>query len=94
MRHATEGQPADGFPVPGDIERVSLCRESHLLATEQCRLASASAVGLSTEHDGTYEELFAYGTAPRQPCPVHTAEMNSGEVSVTLGAAPLSFFPQ
>jgi penicillin-binding protein 1A len=85
MLHATNGQAPEGFPVPGEIERVVLCRESHLLATEYCRLAGGVAASESSRGDGTYEEVFASGTAPREPCPIHTEP--NGEESSADGAA-------
>jgi len=81
MRRATANQPPDPFEVPTDIERVTLCRVSHLRATPACRLGvmSGSAaeslsdtdIGAAAQPAGVYDELFMMGTAPEEYCPMH-----------------------
>ena len=52
MQSATANQPSDRFEVPPDIERVTLCRASHLRATPACRFGvmSGSVAESLTEH--------------------------------------------
>jgi penicillin-binding protein 1A len=84
MRRATANQPPDTFEVPPDIERVTLCRASHLRATPECRLGHLSPSVAGSFDDtlvraaaweaGVYDELFMTGTAPEEYCPIHGAE--------------------
>jgi penicillin-binding protein 1A len=82
MKRATADSKRDAFPQPADIQRVTLCRASGQLATDQCRLAATAAqlppesIGLSavpTEQRPPdpliYDDYVVAGTVG--PCPVH-----------------------
>jgi membrane carboxypeptidase/penicillin-binding protein len=46
MKQATAADKADWYPVPPDVERVSICRLSGQRATDACRLGWLSAAHL------------------------------------------------
>ena len=63
MTKATEGMKSEWFDMPGDVERIAICRKTGLRATAACRIAFTE--------DGTpnvYEDFFLTGTGPYDTC--------------------------
>jgi penicillin-binding protein 1A len=63
MIKATEGTKPEWFEMPGDVERIAICRKSGLRASAACRIAFTE--------DGkpnVYEDFFLTGTGPYDAC--------------------------
>jgi 1A family penicillin-binding protein len=97
MRAATTTDKPDWYAMPGDVEKVAICRLSGARATEACRHQAdvysvtnedgspqlvpvdamadpgdvAHARTLPPEQPPVYEDLFAIGAVPSEPCPLH-----------------------
>jgi penicillin-binding protein 1A len=85
MKAATAGDPPDWYEMPGDIERVAICRTSGARAVDACRLAllpvgsdanvlawlNGQAPLTPAQPHGVYEDLYPVGSAPVETCPVH-----------------------
>ena len=82
MKHATAGSKPDWLKTPVGVQKVTLCRLSGQLATDQCRLAAIplpeEALGVGTyaprlrpaaPPGGVYDEYVLTGTVSR--CPLH-----------------------
>jgi penicillin-binding protein 1A len=79
MRQATAGSKPDGFTPPQGVRKVTLCRLSGQLATDECRLASEieTVEGVAEAGDapanprpaGVYDEYVVAGTVGR--CTLH-----------------------
>jgi 1A family penicillin-binding protein len=79
MKLATAKDAPDWFAPPSDLERVTICGSSGLLATDACRRSAAGQV---------YDEYFPIGSAPTDICPVHDAlTLPAADLSVSLAAA-------
>jgi 1A family penicillin-binding protein len=85
MKQATAGHRPDWYPVPSDLEKVTICPVSGMRATNACRAAGA-----------VIDEYFPKGTAPK-PCSVHSLQLTppiqtgppEPQPVSTSGAAPL-----
>ncbi len=63
MSEATAGDAPEWFKPPRDVERVKVCSESRLKASEYC--------------PSVYDDYFLVGTAPYETCLVHDSEFVS-----------------
>ncbi len=68
MMKATAGKTPAWFQPPSDVEKIQVCRESGLRATDACRFEDADG------RPNVYEDYFLLGTGPFDVCPGHTAE--------------------
>jgi 1A family penicillin-binding protein len=66
MAKATEGQMPSWFQPPSDVEKIAVCRETGMRATDACRFEDAEG------HANVYEDYFLLGTGPFDVCPGHT----------------------
>lgn len=83
MMKATAGNGADWFEPPTDVERIAICRETGLRATDSCRL-----VGRDDGSSNVYEDYYLLGTGPYEMCPGHTAP--SPETTDSISTTALS----
>jgi penicillin-binding protein 1A len=97
MKEATAGDAPEWPMPPAGVEKVAICSNSGLLATDYCRTAAAHAI-TSYEVDinggirevpplSVTEEYFALGDAPTLPCTAHTAWDQSDRVLGTIGTS-------
>lgn len=79
MKQATAHDPADGFPPPSDVEKVTVCRLSGLRATQWCR---------DEPGGGVYDEYFLIGHAPVESCAIHALpplNVSNGHIESVTG---------
>ncbi len=107
MRAATASDKPDWYQMPGDVEKVAICRRSGTRATEACRnpaevysMTGADGspqlvpVNALSEHDDVravralapgqspvYEDLFAIGSVPNEPCALHNPSADNDDVA-------------
>jgi penicillin-binding protein 1A len=63
MMSATEGDQADWFELPPDVERATICRKTGLRASAACRLAYTE-----DGRPNIYDDYYLRGTAPYEVC--------------------------
>jgi penicillin-binding protein 1A len=94
MLKATAADPTEWYKQPPDVEKLTICRLSGALATEECRhevapvLTSADSPGASTEPPVS-EDYFVVGTGPTELCPIHRREPAAFGTSGALQPAAL-----
>ena len=114
MRAATATDKPDWYEMPGDVEKVAICRLSGARATEACR--HQADVYSVTNEDGSpqlvpvdamadpdevkparalapgqspvYEDLFAIGAVPSEPCPLHNPTPGAYGIAGASAQAP------
>jgi hypothetical protein len=85
MKKATAGDGADWFPQPADVEKVTVCRTSGLLATDACR---HGWTGIDTVQAGLIEVPGeAVGTTGRKPA-ARTSASTVYDDYFPIGSAP------
>jgi penicillin-binding protein 1A len=73
MKQATADDKPEWFPVPSDLEKAPVCQASGMRATPECRLAAANRETV------VVDDYFPLGTAPKEPCTLHTVQLNGIE---------------
>jgi penicillin-binding protein 1A len=67
MKAATAGQMPSWFQPPSDVEKIVVCRETGMRATDACKFETPDGGA------NIYEDYFLLGTGPFDVCPGHAA---------------------
>jgi penicillin-binding protein 1A len=65
MMKVTSGSKPQWFPMPDDVERIAVCRQSGRRATPACRITYSE-----DGRPNVYEDVFLAGTGPYDACAV------------------------
>jgi penicillin-binding protein 1A len=67
MKAATAGRMPSWFQPPADVEKIAVCRETGMRATDACKFETPEG------RANVYEDYFLLGTGPFDMCPGHSA---------------------
>jgi len=87
MKAATAGQIPSWFQPPSDVEKIVVCRETGMRATETCKFETPDG------RANVYEDYFLLGTGPFDVCPGHAAPPpvpDNNDVVVVHDTTPVS----
>ena len=76
MKFAQKRLPYDDIPMPADVVKLRICKDSGMLATKACEEYHHDVVtGRKTYISTAYVEYFRKKFRPRGSCPVHGASL-------------------